>query len=112
LGLLLGWYRKISFIKLKKDCQKCTMCEVCYNVCPVEIEQVFKERQREDVTFSDCNLCLKCVEYCPEDGALRATFLGKTIYKSTSKGFFSRQEILTKDSEQKDQEAISECIDV
>ena len=58
------------------------MCEVCYNVCPMEIEQVFKERENEDVVFTDCNLCLRCVEYCPEDGALRATFLGKTIYKS------------------------------
>jgi polyferredoxin len=94
MGLLLSWYKKISFIKLKKDCQKCTMCEVCYNVCPVEIQQVFKERENEDVTFTDCTLCLRCVEYCPEDGALRATFLGKTIYKSTSKGFFSRQHII------------------
>ena len=94
LGLLLSFYRKISFIKLKKDCPKCTMCEICYNVCPVEIQQVFKEREREDVTFTDCTLCLKCVEYCPEDGALQATFLGKTIYKSTSKGFFSRQDII------------------
>ncbi|MCK4821980.1 4Fe-4S binding protein, partial [bacterium] len=31
MGLLLSWYRKISLMKLKKDCQKCTMCEVCYN---------------------------------------------------------------------------------
>ncbi|BBO81956.1 4Fe-4S ferredoxin [Desulfosarcina ovata subsp. sediminis] len=99
LGLLLGWYRKISFIKLKKDDQKCTMCEICYNVCPVDIEQVFKEREREDVTFADCNLCLRCVEYCPEDDALRATFLGKTIYRSSRKGFFSRQGTLTKNSD-------------
>ncbi len=82
MGLLLSFYRKISFIKLKKDCQKCTMCQICYDVCPVEIEQVFKERKKEDVTFADCILCLKCVENCPEDAALRATFLGKTIYSS------------------------------
>ena len=95
MGLLLSFYRKISFIKLKKNCRKCTMCEICYNVCPVEIQQVFKEREREDVTFTDCTLCLKCVEHCPEDDALRATFLGKTIYRSTNKGFFSRQDIMT-----------------
>ncbi|EFK09458.1 4Fe-4S binding domain protein [delta proteobacterium NaphS2] len=82
MGLLLSFYRKISFIKLKKDSGKCTMCEVCYNVCPLEIQQVFKERESEDVTFSDCTLCLKCVEHCPEDGALRATFLGKTLYSA------------------------------
>ena len=85
MGLLLSFYRKISLMKLKKDSGKCTMCEICYNVCPVEIQQVFKEREREDVTFTDCTLCLKCVEYCPEDGALRATFLGKTIYSAKCK---------------------------
>jgi polyferredoxin len=90
MGLLMSWYKKIAFIKLKKESQKCTMCEVCHNVCPVDIEQVFKEREREDVTFSDCILCFKCIEYCPEDDALRATFLGKTIYRSTRKGFFTR----------------------
>jgi len=101
MGLLLSWYRKISFLKLKKDSQKCTMCEACYNACPVEIEQVFKEREKEDVTFSDCTLCLRCIEYCPEDDALRATFLGKTIYRSTSKGFFARQHITPGDREKK-----------
>jgi len=93
MGLLLSWYRKISFIKLKKDGRKCTMCGVCYNVCPLEIEQVFKERGNKDVTFADCTLCLRCVEYCPEDDALQATFLGKTIYRSSSAGFFSRRHI-------------------
>lgn len=91
MGLLLSWYRKISLVRLKKKCGKCTMCEVCYNVCPVEIKQVFKEREREDVTFADCTLCLRCVEHCPEDGALSASFLGKTFYKSSSRGFFTRR---------------------
>ncbi|MBE9571580.1 MAG: 4Fe-4S binding protein, partial [Proteobacteria bacterium] len=101
MGLLISLYRRISFIKLKKDCQKCTMCEVCYNVCPMEIQQVFKERTKEDVTFGDCILCLRCIEHCPEDGVLHADFLGKTIYKSTSKGFFSRQHIIPAIPEEK-----------
>jgi ferredoxin-type protein NapH len=91
MGLFLSWYRKISPVRLKKNCGKCTMCEVCYNVCPVEIKQVFKEREKEDVTFADCILCLRCVEHCPEDGALSVSFLGKTFYKSSSRGFFSRR---------------------
>ncbi len=90
LGLLMSWYRKISFLKLKKDDRTCTHCEICANVCPMEIEKVFQSRGKEDVTFADCSLCLKCIEYCPEDDALRAEYLGKTIYRSTSKGFFGR----------------------
>ncbi|MBW2039256.1 MAG: 4Fe-4S binding protein [Deltaproteobacteria bacterium] len=103
MGLFLSFYKKISFIKLKKDCQKCTMCGICYNVCPMEIKDLLTERKNEDVTFTDCTLCLRCVEYCPEDETLRATFFGRTIYKSSSKGFFSRQHITSGFPEEKHQ---------
>ncbi|MBN2041948.1 MAG: 4Fe-4S binding protein [Spirochaetes bacterium] len=96
LGLILSWYRKISFIKLKKDDVKCTRCEICYNTCPMEIEEVYKSRGREDVTFSECTLCLKCVENCPEEGALKAEFKipfvpGITLYKSSFKKFINKR---------------------
>lgn len=90
LGLILGWYRKISALKLIKDDSKCTHCEACYNACPMEIEEVFKERDKTDVTFADCTLCLKCIEHCPEEDALKAKYLGATIYRSTNQGFFRR----------------------
>ena len=92
LGLMMSWYRKISFFKLKKDDSKCTRCEICYNACPVDIEDVYKSIGKKDVTSADCLLCLKCVENCPEDDALSATYLGKTIYKSSAKGFFNKKE--------------------
>lgn len=91
LGLILSWYRKISFLKLVKNDEKCTRCEICYNVCPGEIEEVYQSRGKTDVTFGDCLLCLKCVENCPEDDALKATYLGKTIYRSSSKRFFKER---------------------
>lgn len=93
LGLILSWYRRISFLKLKKKDEFCTRCKICYNVCPVEIEAVFKSRGRQDVTFSACMLCLKCVENCPEDNALTAEYLGKTIYCSKSNRFFNKREV-------------------
>lgn len=82
LGLIMGLYRKISFFKLTKNDTACTRCEICYNVCPVDIEEVFESRGEKDVTQSKCILCLKCVEHCPEENALSATYLGKTIYRS------------------------------
>ena len=91
LGLVLSWYRKLSFFKLKKNDEKCTKCEICYNVCPMEIEEVCTSRGRKDVTFSDCILCLKCVEECPEEDALSAVYLGKTIYRSKSENFFKKR---------------------
>ena len=90
LGLVLSWYRKISGLKLVKNNGKCTHCEICYNVCPMEIEEVFKEKEKKNVTFQDCTLCLKCIEHCPEEDALSAKYLGATIYHSTNKGFFKR----------------------
>lgn len=84
LGLIMGWYRKISFVRLTKNDTACTRCEICYNVCPVDIEEVFKSRGKKDVTDARCTLCLKCVEHCPEENALAATYLGKTIYRSKS----------------------------
>lgn len=91
LGLMMSWYRKISFLKVKKNDEKCTRCEICYNACPVEIEEVYQSRGKADVTFEDCTLCLKCVENCPEDGALKAEYLGKTVYKSSTRNFFSKR---------------------
>jgi len=93
MGLVLGFFRRISFLKLKKSCQKCTRCQVCYNVCPLEIKEVYQERKKENVTFGDCILCFRCIENCPEDNALLITFLGKTIYKSNRAGFFARQNV-------------------
>jgi len=90
LGLIMSWFRRISFLKLKKEDVKCTRCEICYNVCPLDIEDVYKSRGKRDVTFADCNLCLKCVENCPEEGALKATFLGKPVYVSSQRKFFDK----------------------
>lgn len=94
--LLLSFFRRISLPGLKKDVQKCTRCAICHNVCPMEIEQVFKERIREDVTFPDCVLCLECVEHCPEDDALRVTYAGLTLWRSSREGFCRRRGIGTK----------------
>lgn len=93
LGLILSWYRKISFLKLEKNDEKCTKCEICYNVCPVEIDEVFRSRGKKDVTFAECTLCLKCVENCPEDDALKAVYLGKGVYRSSAGKFFGKRGI-------------------
>ena len=91
LGLILSWYRKISFLKLEKTDQKCTKCEICYNVCPMEIEDVFRSQGKKNVTFAECSLCLKCIESCPEENALKAVYLGKTIYRSLPQTFFGNR---------------------
>ena len=87
MGLLISFYRGLSLLRLKKNPVKCTMCEICYNVCPMEIEQVFKEREKKDVTFADCILCLKCIENCPEDDACTLLFLERRFTAPPQKEF-------------------------
>lgn len=87
MGLLISFYNKINFLSLKKDTVKCTYCEACYNACPVDIKEVYSEREKETIQHSDCIMCFKCIENCPEDGALYMTFLGGKIYTSNRKAF-------------------------
>ena len=93
LGLIMSWYRKISFLRLHKNDEQCTHCQICYNACPQDIQEVFTSRGKTDVTTADCTLCLKCVENCPEDGALSVRFLGKPVYSSSGKNFFSKKTV-------------------
>jgi len=105
MGLIVGLCRKLSLLKLKKDCDACTRCGICNTVCPMDIKEVHLERKRSDVTHQDCILCMRCIEYCPEDHALRATFCGKTIYEASQKGFFARERSRPSDTLEKSVDA-------
>lgn len=98
LGLLMSWYRRWSLLKLKKEDAACTRCRICADVCPMEITEVYRSQGQVDVTFADCILCLKCIEHCPEDRALRADFVGLAIYQSSSRGFFSHPALAMQDN--------------
>jgi ferredoxin-type protein NapH len=74
-------FKQIAFTKLQKDEEKCTKCGVCKRVCPTQATQMY-ENKGGDVTESNCILCVRCVEMCPYEGALKLNFAGKTIMKS------------------------------
>jgi len=74
-------FKQIALTKLEKDQHKCTKCGVCKRVCPTQATDVY-EKKGGDVTESRCILCARCVEICPYDGALKITFVNKTIVKS------------------------------
>lgn len=89
LGTIMGFFHKISFFRVKKDCQSCTECGACYEACPMGIKIIYTEREKADVTHANCIMCGECVRCCPEDNALSLTFAGKKIYTS------SRQKIMS-----------------
>ncbi len=74
-------FKHIALTKLQKNETACTKCGVCKRVCPTQVNEIY-EQKGGDVTKADCILCMRCVEMCPEKGALRAEFAGKTFFES------------------------------
>jgi ferredoxin-type protein NapH len=88
MGYFVGVFHKFSLFQLKKNCQACTECGACYEACPMEIKSIYTEREKSNITTADCLFCSDCVRVCPEDNALKITFLGKAIYTSSREAFF------------------------
>ena len=74
-------FKWISGVRLHKVEEKCTKCGICKRVCPTQVKEVY-EFKGGDVTTSNCILCLRCVEMCPEEGCLNFKVAGKTALKS------------------------------
>ncbi len=74
-------FKWISGVRLDKTEEKCTKCGMCKRVCPTQVTEVY-ENKGGDVTTSQCILCLRCVEMCPENGCLKFKVVGKTAFKS------------------------------
>jgi polyferredoxin len=74
-------FKWVSGLRLDKEEKKCTKCGVCKRVCPTQVTEVY-ELKGGDVTTSQCLLCLRCVEMCPYEDALRLKAAGKTVFKS------------------------------
>jgi ferredoxin len=48
---------------------------------------VYEEKKKEMVTTIDCTLCMRCVEMCPENRALKAKFFKWDIVTSKYRRF-------------------------
>ena len=90
MSALHSLFSNVSLLKLKKDGDKCTRCGDCYRVCDMQIKEIADDVERKTLVEDDCMMCLKCVAACPEEGCLKATFVGIPIYESTEQGFFKR----------------------
>jgi ferredoxin-type protein NapH len=83
-------FSKPALLNLKKDGDKCTRCGDCYRVCDMQIREIADDVENPRIMQDDCILCFKCIAACPEDGALKATFVGVPIFESTEEGFNKR----------------------
>ena len=91
----LSLFEKVGVLSLKKDGQRCTRCGNCYRACPMEIRAIEEEKVKTNLVTQDCVLCLRCVESCPENKALTATFAGFSVFAASEEGFLQRQGVAT-----------------
>jgi polyferredoxin len=90
MSALQALFSNIALLKLRKDGDKCTCCGDCYRVCDMQIKAIADDVERKTLIEDDCMMCLKCVAACPEEGCLKATFMGIPVYEATEAGFFRR----------------------
>ncbi len=81
-GALMSLLNRRALINIQKDGSKCTKCRVCLRACPMDIEEIYEEKEKDNVTNGSCIHCYRCIELCPEDGCLSVKFMNKTIIKS------------------------------
>jgi len=87
LGALIALFNRfppfkwISVLRLDKVEEKCTKCGICKRVYPTQVTEVYEEKG-EDVTVSNCIMCLRCIEMCPHENTLRLKAVGKPVLKS------------------------------
>lgn len=60
LGLIYGWFNRISLLGLKFDPECCNDCGICGDVCPVDLKP-----EKGEFLSSACIRCLKCQKACP-----------------------------------------------
>jgi ferredoxin-type protein NapH len=93
MAIFLGYLNKISFLTLRKEGKRCTKCGICLRACPVQVKEVYEEKEKERIDPITCILCYRCVEMCPEKDALKVGFLKTTIAASTYKRFLKSTEV-------------------
>lgn len=81
-GAFLALFNKGCLTTKEKDLQKCTKCGICYQVCPMDNEDVYMVKNRKAVNSKNCVMCFECVKKCPEDDCLKVKIAGKTVLKS------------------------------
>jgi len=61
MGAIAGAFNKVSLTTIDWDETKCKKCKICLDVCVMGITEM-----EEVGTSTDCILCGRCVEACPE----------------------------------------------
>jgi ferredoxin len=84
VGAINSFFNKHSLLTLQKDGDKCTKCRICLRSCPMDIEEIYEEKGKTNISSKECIHCYRCVELCPEEDCLSVAFLEKRVIRSKS----------------------------
>jgi ferredoxin-type protein NapH len=74
-------FKWAPLLYVEKDEEKCTKCGVCKRVCSVQVNEVYEQKGGK-IETSQCMLCVRCVEMCPYEDALKLKLGNKAVFRS------------------------------
>ena len=85
-------FRKFGLVRLVKQAKpRCEKCGLCAKACPMDIHEIHTEMNRKDVTFEDCTLCGRCVEFCPDKDVLQLKYAFVPVLRADPAYFKARK---------------------
>lgn len=61
----------------------------------MDIREIHTDMQSKDVTFADCTLCGRCVEFCPDKDVLQIKYAGLPVFRADPAYFKQRKKAQT-----------------
>jgi polyferredoxin len=80
---LIHILKPITALRLVKSPDACVGCGNCRRACPMDIEEVCRERVSRDVQTEECLDCGRCAEACPSGSSLGLYFLKFEMFLSS-----------------------------
>ncbi|MCP4994344.1 MAG: 4Fe-4S binding protein [Gammaproteobacteria bacterium] len=85
-------FRKMGLLRLvKNSTSRCDRCGLCAKACPMDIREIHTEMEKRDVTFEDCTLCGRCIEFCPYKDVLQLKYAGFKVFTADPAYFKPRK---------------------
>ncbi|MDJ0808123.1 MAG: 4Fe-4S binding protein [Gammaproteobacteria bacterium] len=86
-------FRKLGLLRLVKNATpRCEKCGICADACPMDIKEIHTDMQRHNVTFEDCTLCGRCVEFCPDKDVLQLKYTKFPVFSADPQYFKARKQ--------------------
>lgn len=83
-------FQRFSPMRLvKKQHSRCDSCGICTKACPMDIHEISREHGRK-AFHDDCTLCMRCVEFCPDDDVIQVKFGPVPLFKSSREYYKAR----------------------